>query len=84
MKNRNVGEELNQILQRVLGVASNEITPCSTFRDLGADSLDHVEIIMEAENHFNIVIPDEQCEKIVTVEQLTNYLKDHLNERQVN
>ena len=84
MKNRNVGEEVNQILQRVLGVASNEITPCSTFIDLGADSLNHVEIIMEAENHFNIVIPDEQCEKIVTVEQLTNYLKDHLNERQVN
>jgi len=61
-----------------LGVEEGEVTPEATFtNDLGADSLDTVELIMEFEKEFNIAIPDEDAEKIATVKDAINYIKEH-------
>ncbi|PID95194.1 MAG: acyl carrier protein [Bacteroidetes bacterium] len=61
-----------------LGVDESEVTPEASFtNDLGADSLDTVELIMEFEKEFNIAIPDEQAEKIGSVQQAINYIEDN-------
>ncbi len=66
------------IIVEKLGVEENEVTPEATFtNDLGADSLDTVELIMEFEKEFNIAIPDEDAEKIATVQDAINYIKEH-------
>ncbi|NBY29771.1 MAG: acyl carrier protein, partial [Sphingobacteriia bacterium] len=59
-----------------LGVDENEVTPEASFtNDLGADSLDTVELIMEFEKEFNLSIPDDQAENIQTVGQAITYLE---------
>ncbi len=61
-----------------LGVDENEVTPEASFtNDLGADSLDTVELIMEFEKEFNIAIPDEQAEKIATVGDAVKYIDEN-------
>jgi len=61
-----------------LGVDEAEVTPDATFtNDLGADSLDTVELIMEFEKEFNIAIPDEDAEKIGTVNDAISYIEQH-------
>ncbi|MCK5171140.1 MAG: acyl carrier protein [Bacteroidales bacterium] len=61
-----------------LGVEENEVTPEASFtNDLGADSLDTVELIMEFEKEFNISIPDDQAENIGTVGDAINYIEEH-------
>ncbi|MDA3954813.1 MAG: acyl carrier protein [Bacteroidales bacterium] len=61
-----------------LGVDENEVTPEASFtNDLGADSLDTVELIMEFEKEFNISIPDDQAENIGTVGDATKYIEEH-------
>ena len=61
-----------------LGVDENEVTPEATFtNDLGADSLDTVELIMEFEKEFNIAIPDDQAEKIGTVGDAIKYIEEN-------
>lgn len=61
-----------------LGVDESEITPEASFTDdLGADSLDTVELIMEFENEFNLTIPDEDAEKIATVGDAIAYIQDN-------
>lgn len=61
-----------------LGVEESEITMESNFtNDLGADSLDTVELIMEFEKEFNIAIPDDQAEKIATVGDAVKYIEDN-------
>ncbi|MCG8411722.1 MAG: acyl carrier protein [Bacteroidales bacterium] len=61
-----------------LGVDENEVTPEASFtNDLGADSLDTVELIMEFEKEFNISIPDDQAENIGTVGDAVNYIEEH-------
>lgn len=61
-----------------LGVDESEVTPEATFtNDLGADSLDTVELIMEFEKEFNIAIPDEDAEKIGTVSDAISYIEQH-------
>lgn len=61
-----------------LGVDENEVTPEATFtNDLGADSLDTVELVMEFEKEFNIPIPDEDAEKITTVQDVISYIEEH-------
>ena len=61
-----------------LGVDENEVTPEASFtNDLGADSLDTVELIMEFEKEFNISIPDDQAENIATVGSAVNYIEEH-------
>ena len=60
-----------------LGVDASEVTLESNFtNDLGADSLDTVELIMEFEKEFNIAIPDDQAEKIATVGDAVNFIND--------
>ncbi|HNW90149.1 MAG TPA: acyl carrier protein [Bacteroidales bacterium] len=61
-----------------LGVDENEVTPEASFtNDLGADSLDTVELIMEFEKEFNIAIPDEEAEKIGTVGDAIKYIENN-------
>ena len=62
-----------------LGVDENEVTPEASFtNDLGADSLDTVELIMEFEKEFGIAIPDDQAEKISTVGEAISYIETNL------
>jgi acyl carrier protein len=62
-----------------LGVEESEITMESNFtNDLGADSLDTVELIMEFEKEFNIAIPDDQAEKIATVGDAVKYIEENV------
>ena len=61
-----------------LGVDDGEVTPEASFtNDLGADSLDTVELIMEFEKEFNIAIPDDQAENIQTVGEAISYIEDN-------
>ncbi|MEY4603330.1 MAG: hypothetical protein RIT43_622 [Bacteroidota bacterium] len=63
-----------------LGVDENEVTDNASFtNDLGADSLDTVELIMEFEKEFNIAIPDDQAENIQTVGDAISYIEKHAN-----
>jgi acyl carrier protein len=79
-------EKMSDIKTRVisiivdkLGVAESEVTNEASFtNDLGADSLDTVELIMEFEKEFNIAIPDEQAETIGTVGQAVSYLEKNV------
>lgn len=77
----NVAEKVTGIIVDKLGVDASEITPEASFaNDLGADSLDTVELIMEFEKEFNISIPDEAAEKIVTVGDSITYLESQVKE----
>ncbi len=70
-----IASRVKAIIVDKLGVDENEITTESSFtNDLGADSLDTVELIMEFEKEFNIAIPDDQAEKIATVGQAVDYI----------
>ena len=70
-------EQVKKIVKEQLGVEEDEIQMSSTFvDDLGADSLDIVELIMAFEEEFNIEIPDEKAEKIKTVEDVVKYIED--------
>lgn len=63
-----------------LGVEESEVTQEASFtNDLGADSLDTVELIMEFEKEFNIAIPDDQAENIQTVGAAVSYIEEHAN-----
>jgi acyl carrier protein len=71
-----IAARVKAIIVDKLGVDENEITNESSFtNDLGADSLDTVELIMEFEKEFNIAIPDDQAEKIGTVGQAVDYIQ---------
>jgi acyl carrier protein len=72
-------ERIREIIVEQLGVDENQITPSASFiDDLGADSLDTVELVMAFEEEFDIEIPDEDAEKIRTVQDVVNYLNAHL------
>ena len=74
-----VAAQVQNTLVDQLGVDDTEVTPQSTFSDdLGADSLDYVEIIMAFEEDFDIEIPDSDVEKFTTVKQVTDYLVKRL------
>lgn len=69
-------EKVKEIIVSKLGVDAAQVTPEASFtNDLGADSLDTVELVMEFEKAFNIQIPDEDAEKITNVGDVLNYLK---------
>ena len=73
-----IAEKVKKIIIDKLGVEESEVTPEASFtNDLGADSLDTVELIMEFEKEFNISIPDDQAESITTVGQAIAYLEEH-------
>ena len=74
-------EKLQQIIAEVLNIDADEITMNTTFvDDLGADSLDVFQIIMGLEEEFDIEIPNEQAEKIVTVGDAVEQIKAAMNE----
>ncbi len=74
-----IAEKVKQIIVDKLGVDESEVTPEASFtNDLGADSLDTVELIMELENEFNISIPDDQAEQIQTVADAIKYVEDNV------
>ena len=69
-------EKVKEIIVSKLGVDAAQVTPEASFtNDLGAESLDTVELVMEFEKAFNIQIPDEDAEKITNVNDVINYLK---------
>jgi acyl carrier protein len=73
-----VEERVKQIIVEQLGVDENEVTPTASFvDDLGADSLDIVELVMAFEEGFGIEIPDEEAEKIRTVKDACDYIEKH-------
>lgn len=73
-----IAERVTKIIVDKLGVDESEVTPEASFiNDLGADSLDTVELIMEFEKEFNISIPDDQAEQIQTVGLAIEYLEKH-------
>ena len=75
----NIAERVNKIIVEKLGVDESEVTPEASFtNDLGADSLDTVELIMEFEKEFDISIPDEQAENIQTVGNAIEYLESQV------
>jgi acyl carrier protein len=70
-------EKVKKIIAEQLGVEEEDITPDSSFvEDLGADSLDTVELVMAFEEEFSIEIPDEDAEKILTVQNVVDYIKE--------
>ena len=74
---QDVESKVKAIIVDKLGVDESEVTPEANFtNDLGADSLDTVELIMEFEKEFDISIPDEDAEKIATVGNAIDYLQD--------
>lgn len=71
-----VADKVKKIIVEKLGVDENEVTPTAEFtKDLGADSLDTVELIMEFEKEFDITIPEDQTEKISTVGDAIAYIE---------
>ena len=71
-----ISSKVKSIIVDKLGVEEKEVTPTASFtNDLGADSLDTVELIMEFEKEFNIAIPDDQAEKIATVGDAISYIE---------
>ena len=75
-----VEEKVKGIIMEQLGVDAEEVTPEASFvNDLGADSLDTVELVMELEEEFDINIPDDAAEKIQTVGQAIKFIEDAQN-----
>ena len=75
----NVTEKVNSIIVEKLGVDESAEEPSASFtNDLGADSLDTVELIMDFEKEFGIQIPDEDSEKIATVGDAISYIEAHV------
>ena len=75
----NLESKIKEIIIDKLGIEESEITESASFtNDLGADSLDTVELIMEFEKEFNVSITDEDAEKIGTVGDAISYLKDNV------
>ncbi len=75
-----IASQVKKIIVDKLGVDETEVTPEASFtQDLGADSLDTVELIMEFEKEFDLSIPDEQAEKIQTVGQAIEYIESQVS-----
>ncbi|MCH7623978.1 MAG: acyl carrier protein [Nitrospinae bacterium] len=75
-----VEEKVKEIIIDQLGVDEKQVSPKASFiDDLGADSLDTVELVMALEEEFDIEIPDEEAEKIASVENAIDYIKNHTN-----
>ena len=79
MSSEEIFDKIKEIIVEQLGVAENSVTEEASFiDDLGADSLDIVELIMALEEEFDIEIPDSDAEKVVTVGDVVEYIKDHV------
>lgn len=79
MSSEEIFDKVKEIIVEQLGVADTAVTLEASFiDDLGADSLDIVELIMALEEEFDIEIPDEDAEKVVSVGDVVDYIKDHM------
>ncbi len=75
---QDIATKVREKISEQLGVATDEVTPEASFiEDLGADSLDIVELVMALEEEFNIEISDEDAEKIRTVKDVVSYIEAH-------
>jgi acyl carrier protein len=75
---KEIVEKVRQIVSEQLGVDDAEVTPSASFvDDLGADSLDQVELVMALEEAFNLEVGDEDAEKILTVQSAIDYVEKH-------
>jgi len=76
-----VEERVKKIIVEQLGVKDDEVTNEASFvDDLGADSLDTVELVMALEEEFGVEIQDDEAEKITTVQQAIDYIKNHMQD----
>ncbi|MFT5893210.1 MAG: acyl carrier protein [bacterium] len=76
-----IDERVKKIVIEQLGVKEEEVTTTASFvEDLGADSLDTVELVMALEEEFECEIPDEEAEKITTVAQAVDYVNAHIEQ----
>ena len=73
-----VAEKVKEIIAEELALDLEEVTEDATFDDLGADSLDIVEVVMAFEDEFDVAIPDEDAEDIATVQDAIDYIEDIL------
>ena len=74
----NIDERVKKIVMEQLGVSEEEVTNDKSFvDDLGADSLDTVELVMALEEEFETEIPDEEAENITTIQEAIDYIKAH-------
>lgn len=74
-----INEKITKILVDKLGIAETEVTPDANFvKDLGIDSLDYAELVMEFEQTFDIRIPDEDAEKLQTMTQAVAYISEKM------
>ena len=74
-------EQITKILVDKLGLAETEVTPDASFvKDLGIDSLDYAELVMEFEQTFEIRIPDDDAEKLQTINQAVVYIEEKIKE----
>ena len=79
MSSEEILEKVKGIIVEQLGVADTAVTMEASFiDDLGADSLDIVELVMAIEEEFDIEIPDSDAEKVVSVGDVVDYIKDHI------
>ncbi len=75
-------ETITNILVDKLGLAATEVTPDANFiKDLGIDSLDYAELVMEFEQNFDIRIPDEDAEQMQTINQAVKYIDDKISNK---
>ena len=73
-----IEDKVKSIIMEQLGVDDDEVTSTASFTDdLGADSLDQVELVMALEEEFNVEISDEEAEKIKTVQDAVSYIQSH-------
>ena len=78
MSDKTIEARVKDIIVDQLGVSADQVTPEAKFvEDLGADSLDTVELVMALEEEFECEIPDEDAEKITTVKQAVDYINTH-------
>jgi acyl carrier protein len=78
MADKPIDQRVKDIIVEQLGVKADQVTPEAKFiEDLGADSLDTVELIMALEEEFGVEVPDEQAEKLLTVGDVTKYIEDN-------
>lgn len=77
MSEKSIEEKVKDIIVEQLGVNAEQVTPAASFiEDLGADSLDTVELVMAFEEEFNVEVPDDDAEKLQTVGDVIKYIED--------
>ena len=82
MSEKSIEEKVKDIIVEQLGVTPEQVTPTASFiEDLGADSLDTVELVMAFEEQFGIEIPDEEAEKITRVKEAIQYIESHTKKK---